>query len=456
MMQKAMVAFGLLLTSNVGWSATDLLSAWQAARSHDPSYMAEQAGGDAGSQKRQQARALWKPRISIRAGAGAVDMKSDTNGASFSAPAIGSMNNARFITDIHQGTDARAGLIASMPLYSPERRASSEQLELQSDLATTQLKLSDHALFLRVAQSYFDVLNAEDALTTLEAHKRSVQELLDIAKENFRVGKSASTDVHEAQATFDAAFADEAALQSDLEYKRSVFTDLTGLPGTALAHLRADTRLEGLRPANMQELIDRALSLNPEIQMRDTAHEIAKKEIEKHRLASSTTVDLVAQYERQRVGGSNSAGSASINNRNAWIGVQINVPLYTGGMRESQLAESLALEEKARQETDATKLVISQRVRSSYFSLTTGLQQIQAFQQGLVSAASKLDATQTGRELGARTTADVLNAQQAYYSVQSNLLRARYQVLMAALSLSAASGDLDVERLKRVNAFLEQ
>lgn len=453
-MQRRLIAFGLLLTSTVAWSATDLVTAWQSASSHDPSHQADVASAQAGSQKENQARAMWMPTVAFQAGAGYVDMKNEVDGASFYTPTIGSMNNARFVTQMQHATDTRAGVIATMPIYNPERRASAAQLEQQSKMAALQLKESDHALFLRVAQTYFDVLIAEDALSSLLAHKRAVQESLNIAKEKFRIGKSASTDMHEAQAIFDAVLADEAALESDLEFKRSVFFDLTGLPAREMAHLREGANLESLRPSDMQALIEHAMSQNPKVQIGDVGSEIAQQEIEKYRVAGSASIDLVAQYGQQRVDGSNGAGSAYTSNHTGWLGVQLNVPLFTGGMRDAKHSEAIALADKARLEAQAARQAVSQRVRLSYLTVTSGLQQIRAFQQGVVSAGSKLDATQTGQELGARTTSDVLNAQQAFYSVKNNLLRAHYQVMLAALSLAAASGDLDLNRFEAVNAFL--
>lgn len=453
-MRRRIFVLGLLLSSGTAWSATDLVTAWQAARGHDPAWQAAAAGAQAGSRKADQARALWRPTLGLQAGAGFVDMKNEVNGASFSAPAIGSMSNARFVTQIHGGHDARVALVAMQPLYNPERSASAAQLEQQAQLATTGLRQSEQMLFLRVAQSYFDVLGAEDALATLQAQKRAVQESLDIAKELFRVGKSASTDMHEAQAGFDAVVAQEFAAQSELELKRAAFSDLTGLPATPLARLRADARLDDLRPADMQALIERALTQNPAVQMSDTGREIARLEVDKHRLTGSASVDLVAQYQQQRVDGENGAGAASSTSHTAWIGVQLNVPLFTGGMRSARQAEAVALADKARLEADAARQMEAQRVRAAYLGVTTGLQQIRALEQGLLSASKKLDATQTGQELGARTTSDVLNAQQAYFGVQNNLLRARYQVLLASLSLAAATGELDAARFEAVNALL--
>lgn len=444
----------LLLVSGSAWSATDLLTAWQAARDHDPVYQGDRASAEAGSQKQKQAEALWRPNVGLQAGAGYATMKNEVRGATFSAPGFGTMGDADFTTDVRNGSDLHVGIVATQPIFSPERRANSAQLTQQSRLAELQFKANDQQLFLRVAQRYFDVLVAEAALTTLQAQKAAVQESLDMAKEQFTIGKSASTDMHEAQAGFDAVVAQEFAVQSDLELKRALFSDLTGLPAEGLAHLQTDPKLEALFPGALQSLIDQGLAESPMVQMSDVGKEISSLEIDKHRALNSAKLDLVAQYGQQNLDGH--GGSSSMDSRSGSIGLQLTIPIYTGGMRSSKYDEAIALAEKARRDTEVSRQLVSQRVRAAYLSLKSGLEQGKALEQGLVSAQSKLDATLIGREVGARTTSDVLNAQQAFFNARNNLTRTHYQILYSALDLAAATGEIDEQRLSRVNAFLTQ
>ena len=446
------VLFALLLASSSAWSATDLIAAWQAARNHDPVYQGDRASAQAGSTKQKQGDALWMPNVGLQAGAGYASMRNATENATFSAPAFGTMNGADFTTDIRNGRDTHWGIVASQPIFSAERRANAAQLTQQSRLAELQVHERDQQLFMRVVQRHFDVLVAEDALATLQAQKAAVQESLDVAKEHFKIGKSASTDMHEAQASFDAVVAQEFVLQSDLDFKRELFTDLTGLPANGLARLGAKPDLDSLKPAALPSLIDQGLAQSPLVQMSDVGKEISGLEIDKHRAMNAATLDLVAQYGQQNMDGR--GDSSSMHSRSGSIGLQLNIPLFTGGMRSAKYDEAVALVEKARSDTEAARQGVSQRIRAAYLALRSGLAQSKALEQGLLSSESKLDATRIGREVGARTTADVLNAQQAYFGVRNALTRTRYQILFSALELEAASGTLDEQRLSRVNAFL--
>ena len=442
----------LLLAGSPVWAATDLLTAWQAARDHDPVYQGDRASAQAGSLREKQGQALWLPNIGLQAGGGYADMKNETTGATFSAPAFGTMNNADFTTDVKNGRDTHWGVVATQPIYNAERSANAAQLTAQSRLAELQLRENQQQLFLRVVRRYFDVLIADDTLSTLQAQKTAVQEALDMAKESFRVGKSASTDMHEAQARFDAVVAQEYALQSDLELKRELFADLTGLPPNGLARLGAAASLEALRPGALPALIEQGLAESPLVLMSDTGRDISRLEIDKYRALTAATLDLVAQYGQQNLDGS--SDSSSVHARSGAIGVQLTIPLFTGGMRSAKHDEAVALADKARSDTQVARQAVAQRVRAAYLSLTSGLEQSRALAQGLLSAQLQLDATRTGREVGARTTSDVLNAQQAYFGVKNNLVRTHYQILYSALDLAAATGSLDEQKLGRVNAFL--
>ena len=124
-------------------------------------------------------------------------------------------------------------------------------------------------------------------------------------------------------------------------------------------------------------------------------------------------------------------------------------------MRSAKYEEAVAFADKARSDVELARLRTAQNIRASCLSLQSGLLRAQALEQGRVSALSKLESTRIGHEVGARTTSDVLNAQQAYYGVRNELVRTRYRVLMSALNLAAAVGSLDEAELRRVNAFLK-
>ena len=140
--------FVLVLASSSAWSGTDLITAWQAARNHDPVYQGDRASAQAGSPKQKQAQALWLPNVGLQAGAGYANVKNEITGAAFSAPALGSMSDANFTTEVKNGRETRWGVNATQPIFSAERKANSAQLTQQSQLAELQFRENDQQLFL--------------------------------------------------------------------------------------------------------------------------------------------------------------------------------------------------------------------------------------------------------------------------------------------------------------------
>jgi outer membrane protein len=123
-------------------------------------------------------------------------------------------------------------------------------------------------------------------------------------------------------------------------------------------------------------------------------------------------------------------------------------------MRNAKYEEAVALEGQAKDETEAMRLKASQQARATWLGITIGKSKVKAIEQALHSSKVKLDATELGREVGDRTTLDVLNAEQEYHSTRTELFRARYQTLLSYLSLAATAGALDEKRLMEVNAVL--
>lgn len=449
------IAAALLLSMECSAAPTDLLAAWQAARANDPAFQAAQAEAVAGTHRREEARALWRPSVSIQAGAGYTDMRSDTEGAAFSAPGMGSFDQARFTTELHSATDTYGSLVLTQPIYDRSRSTTARQLDLQDDLAQAREKLAENTLLVRVAQSYADVLIAEDALQSIRTYKKAVGETLDIARERFRVGKSASVDMREAQADYDSACAEEISAHNELALRRGMFEDLTGLPSTDLVPLSSNTDLQALRRDDLARLTQTAIQNNPEVTVGILGRQIAARQADRARAANSPRLDMVARYDSQRIDGSNADGDASLDTHRGWVGLQLTVPLYTGGLTSARTQAALALADKADRQTEAARISVTQEVRNAFLALNTSLGQIQALRKAVESAAERADATRTGQEVGARSTADVLFAERALHAARHRLLVARYSALIQAIRLQTAmNGENEDNWVRSMNALL--
>ena len=451
------------LAAPAAW-ATDLLQAWQAAEQHDRGHAVARAAHAAAQPRRDQASALWRPNVALTAGAGAGTSDTDVRGAQFAAPGLDTSNGVDFSTSVHGGTATRWALQASQPLYNPQRRAQQQQLGVQADQAELQWQAAQQALVLRTAQRYFDVAVAQEALAVLELQLDAVQRAATEAQDRYELGSVPITNTHEARARLAALRAQQLAAQSDLDVKRRLLADSTGLAGAALAvqlpaagaatsnGVAGEGPLPHLRALSAWQ--QEADAANPDIRLQALAVDSARAEVRKHSRAAAPTVDLVAQAGQERLHGSGDFGRARNKSLNAMVGVQLNVPLWSGGMRSAKEGEALALQAQAEAQLEAVREQVAQQVHAAHLGLSVGAERVQALTENLTASEARQGATRLGQEVGDRTLLDLLSAENDSAAARLALAQARSQLLLDRLRLAQLAGQLNEGTLRSVNQAL--
>jgi outer membrane protein len=269
------------------------------------------------------------------------------------------------------------------------------------------------------------------------------------------VGTATITDTREAQARFDLGTAQEIAATNDLRSKRIALDTLVGRTGVVPKPLLTPVRLPPVAPANAEDWVTEADQRHPTIRRARVAMDVAQLETAKSKAGKLPTVDALASVSSGEQRGSLPALNRTTGNTlNASVGVQMNMPLYTGGATDNRIKESVALEEKARNDLEAARRGVGQGTRVAYFGLQSGLSQVQALEAAESSSKLALEATQLGYKVGVRVNLDVLNAQTQLFSTQRDLAKARYEVLLGSLRLRQASGQLGATDLQMVNTLL--
>ena len=136
------------------------------------------------------------------------------------------------------------------------------------------------------------------------------------------------------------------------------------------------------------------------------------------------------------------------------MGLELNIPIYQGGLISSQVREAVANQERARQDLENALRDATLQTDQAFLNAKNGAAQVKALEQALVSSQVSLDSTQLGLEVGVRTNVDVLNAQQQVYSARKDLAAARYSFLLSVLNLKAAAGTLSVADLDEIDSVL--
>ena len=295
------------------------------------------------------------------------------------------------------------------------------------------------------------MLGAQDTLQTTHANKAAISEQLASAKRNFEVGTATITDTREAQARFDLATAQEIAADNDLVTKRIALDQLVGRTNVQPAQLAIPMALPATAGTPVDELVSRAADEHPAVRRAQVAYDVAQLETEKARAQALPTVDAVVSLQSGR--GTIAAGVTGYNS-GASVGVQVNLPLYTGGSVQNRIKETIVLEERSRNDLEAARRSVIQTTRQSYYTLQSSAAQVKALEAAEASSQLALEATQLGYRVGIRVNVDVLNAQSQLYQTKRDLARARYDVLLNTLRLRQAAGRLTPSDVLAIDRLL--
>jgi outer membrane protein len=305
-----------------------------------------------------------------------------------------------------------------------------------------------------VAQAYFDVLLAQDNVALSGAQKTSISEQLAQAKRNFEVGTSTIVDTLEAQARYDQAVAKEIADRNDLEVKKRALTILLGKLPEGLVPLRDPLTLAEPKPGNIEDWVAAAQNSSFTVAVARAGYEIARQEVDRQKAGHLPTVDLSATYSSAYDPTNNVPGVLGPTTKAGVIGLTLSVPIFQGGLTQSRVREALALRDRAEQDLESAQRTVAQAVRQQFLNVTSGIAQVRALEQALTSTQSQLDSTILGRDVGVRTSVDVLNAQQQVFQTRRDLQQARYNYLVNGLRLKAAAGLLAEADVAEVNRAL--
>ena len=426
----------IIFAANSWAQAADLLETYRAAQANDPTFAAARATRQAGQEKLPQGRSALMPSVNFTANSMLNDQTIE--GASLFA------GNYRYNSNGY-------GVNLVQPLFRQQNWLAYTISELQVIQTEAQFKIAEQDLVLRVAQAYFDVLIAQDSVQLAETQKTAISEQLEQAKRNFEVGSATITDTLEARARFDLTSAEQIAVQNDLEIKRRSLQQLINTMPQNLKPLGDKFKLEMPQPADMEKWVENAQLNNPQIAIAKANAELAEKEVARNRGGHYPTLDLVANYNKSYDNG----GSFGTTNSTAkTVGVQLNLPLFQGGIVNSKWREAEANRERSKQELENASRSAATQTRQTYLGVVSGIARVQALQQALASSENVLEASKLGQEVGVRTNLDVLNAQQQLFSTRRDLYQSQYTYLYNQLRLKAAVGKLGEDDLSRVNQAL--
>ncbi|MEO8039473.1 MAG: TolC family outer membrane protein [Betaproteobacteria bacterium] len=439
--QSRLLVAAVLCLGASGVSAADLLSVYREALVSDAQFAGARASFLAGQEKAAQGKAGLLPQLSANAGLNYTNSDASFPGSTFFRGSQQDFGTRNF------------GVQLTQPLFRPQNREIYEQGKLQALVAEYQLTAAGQDLMVRVSQAYFDVLLAQANLEFIRAQKSAISEQLAQAKRNFVVGTATITDTNDAQARYDLATAQEVAAQNDLEVKNRALAAIIGKYPGPIAGITWPLTLTPPEPSDINAWVEQALGSSLQVEIQKTAVEIAAREISKQRDGHLPSLDAIANYSDTRANSSPQGFGSNI--RQGVVGLQVNIPIYNGGIVDSRVREAIANKTKADQDLEFAKRQATLATQQSYLGVTSGLAQVRALEQALRSSEVSLESTKLGRDVGVRTQVDVLNAQQQVANARKDLANSLYTTILAQLKLKQAVGRLAVDDLAAVNRLLK-
>jgi outer membrane protein len=425
---------GVLLSSAPLAQAENLLDIYRLAQQNDLTLAQAQANYQANLERSTQGTGQLLPTVVL-------------NAAHFSV-SQDIQKPASYTNDYD--SDAYS-LQLTQPLYRKSNFAAYTQGKAIAAQAEAEIAMARNELMLRSVQAYFDVLSAADTLAFARTEKVAIEGQLQLAERNFAVGNATVVDVHEGRARRDLAVAQEVAADNDLQAKREALTILVGTSPEKLAALTPNLPLQRPEPQDVGLWNKTAQDRNPLIKAQELAVKVAEEEIEKNRGGHYPTLDLVASHGYNK---SINILSPIQEYTTSQVGVQLQVPLYAGGITQSRVRESEARRDQARAGLDLARRTATRQTREAYLAVTGGITRVQALEQARISSKRALESTLMGYESGVRTGVDVLNSQRDLYRTERDLSQARYVYLLSQLRLKFAAGTLNEADLGTVNALL--
>ncbi|HJW52733.1 MAG TPA: TolC family outer membrane protein [Burkholderiaceae bacterium] len=430
----------------------DLLQIYREAVANDAAYASARYQQQAAQERIPQARSSLLPNLGLSANANKYrpDGTNEVNIVDVQGNIIGT----RTVDINNPYTSFGGGINLTVPVYRPQNWEALEQAKVSVMAADLSLQLSTQDLALSVATAYFNVLGARDQLIALAAAKKATLEQLQQAKREFEVGTKTIIDTNEAQARYDQIVAQEQVALGTLLVRRSELQTIIGRDLGTLAPLRDRPNLTPPKPTELKEWVRAAEDTSYTVQIARANYEIAVREVQRQKDAWKPTVDVVGGYTASRATG-NTFNGLDTNLYQGSIGVQLNVPIYQGGLVQSRVREALSQQDRFNAELELARRTSANAARDAYTGVNYGLAQVRALESAEVSARTQLESTQLGYQVGVRILLDVLNATTQLVQTQRDLKRARYDFLLAALRLKASSGSLTDEDVAGVNGLLD-
>ena len=432
----------LIATASISLNshALSLQESFEMAQQGDPQILAAKFEYEAAAENIPQARSFLLPKITLDINTGNTDRTTSNAFGTSTSYVDGSSD-----TD-NQGYQ----LTLTQNLYNHQLYKQLDQAKASVAQAAAYYSAQQQALLIRVADTYFKVLAAEDNLRFAIAEKAAVAKQLQQTQKRFEVGMIAITDVKEAQAQYDITVAQEIDAQNQAATSKEALQVIINHSVDKLSTISEDMPLQVPTPDDIQQWTESSQDQNLAIKAAGYALEAAQAGLNASRSGHYPSLSLQASQSNTAF----DSGSAGADVEDTTLGINLNIPLYSGGLTSSQTRQANFKHQQAQSNLELQKRLATQQTRSAFLGLKAAISRVKALKQALISSQAAVEATQAGFEVGTRTSVEVLNALRNQFRSEKDYAQTRYDYLLNLLKLKQSAGTLNNEDISLVNNWL--
>ena len=306
-------------------------------------------------------------------------------------------------------------------------------------------------LLTDVAQRYFNVLQAEDALESIASEIDAIENQVNQIQNLYDRQLAQITDLYQGQASLAAVQADRLNLEADLALANESLRSISGLEIGPLFRLNEDAEISPLE-FDLEYYVEQSRTHSHRILAQKFGLQAAEETVSASKGAFLPKLSLIAQRQNSNIGFDN----LPLNQTNTtYFGLNLQVPIYAGGRNSAAISEAISLKSIAESELRAAQLEIRANVRSAFLQVQASQSQTDAARVLVESTTLAAEAMQQGFALGTVTSVDVLNSLRDQYQAERDLQRTRYNHVIYLLVLKRETGTLSAEDMLEVGNWLK-
>ena len=425
----------------------DLMDAFRQAITNDPILSTASAAQRVIAEDVPQARSALLPQLSvglgleqIHGGSGAI---TSSNGNIVNTGAVG-----------HTRERDLSGML-SQPLIDVASIARLRAAHASDDAGEQVYRAALQQLYVRVAGAYFNVLVAQDSVNVFRSYEDAYKQEFDQSSVRFKNGLAMASDVSQSQAYYQYIKSQRIGAQVNLKDAKRALEQITGQPTGVLKKLRDDVPMQAPKPADAQAWVDAAMHSNPVILAARYTVTADEHQVSAARAGHLPTLNANVQYGKFGTWSSAVPGAAAYGPGVTTIGLTLTVPIFSGGLTQSQVRRAIAQRDEDRGTLESQRRQAARDANNYYNLVVDGIEQVGAAHISVDAASKTLASMRAGYEIGTQSLTNVVFAIQALANVESQYSLVRHQLVLNKLLLKQAAGSIDLHDLEDVNKLLE-